>query len=71
MFGHFYFLNTLFSWTPKSLWTVTTAMKLKGTCSWKESYNKPRHLIKKQGHHFANKGPYSKSYDFSTSHVQM
>ena len=23
----------LFSWAPKSLWTVTTAMKLKGTCS--------------------------------------
>ena len=25
--------------------------------------------IKKQGHHFANKGPYSQSYDFSSSHV--
>ena len=22
-----------FSWAPKSLWTVTAAMKLKGTCS--------------------------------------
>ena len=27
--------------------------------------------IKKQGHHFANKGPYSQSYGFSSSHVQM
>ena len=27
---------TLFSWAPKSLKTVTTAMKLKGTCSLQE-----------------------------------
>ena len=27
--------------------------------------------IKKQRHHFANKGPYSQSYDFSSSHVWM
>ena len=26
----------LFSWAPKSLWTVTTAMKLKDTCSLEE-----------------------------------
>ena len=38
---------------------------------WKESYDKPRHLIKKQSHHFANKGLYSQSYGFSSSHVQM
>ena len=25
--------GTLFSWAPKSLWTVTAAMKLKDTCS--------------------------------------
>ena len=25
----------------------------------KESYDKPRQCIKKQRHHFANKGPYS------------
>ena len=25
--------QTFFSWAPKSLWTVTAAMKLKGTCS--------------------------------------
>ena len=24
---------SLFSWTPKSLWTVIAAMKLKDTCS--------------------------------------
>ena len=28
--------QTLFSWAPKSLQTVTAAMKLKGTCSLEE-----------------------------------
>ena len=27
--------------------------------------------IKKQRHYFANKGPYSQSYDFSSSHIWM
>ena len=27
--------------------------------------------IKKQKHHFADKGPYSQTYGFSSSHVQM
>ena len=38
---------------------------------WKESYDKPRQHMKKQRHHFADKGPYHKSYGFSSSHVQM
>ena len=38
---------------------------------WKESYDKPRQCTKKQRHHFANKGPYSQNYSFSSSHVQM
>ena len=29
---------------------------------WKKSYDKPRQCIKKQRHHFANKGLYSQSY---------
>ena len=33
--------HILFSWAPKSLWTVTAAVKLKDT-PWKQSYNKPR-----------------------------
>ena len=33
------------------------------------SYDKPRHHSKKQRHHFADKGPYSQSYAFSSSHV--
>ena len=36
---------------------------------WKKSYDKPRQHIKKQRHYFADKGPYSQSYGFSSSHV--
>ena len=38
---------------------------------WKKSYDQPRQHIKKQRHYFAHKGPYSQSYDFSSSHVWM
>ena len=37
----------------------------------KKSYDKPRQRIKKQRHYFANKGPPSKSYGFSSSQVWM
>ena len=36
---------------------------------WKKSYDQPRRHIKKQRHYFANKGPSSQSYGFSSSHV--
>ena len=36
---------------------------------WKKSYGQPRQPIKKQRHYFANKGPSSQSYGFSSSHV--
>ena len=42
---------------------------------WKKSYDQPRqHIkkhIKKQRHYFANKGPSSQGYGFSSSHAQM
>ena len=38
---------------------------------WKKSYDKSRQCIKKQRHHFADKGLYSQSFGFSSSHVQM
>ena len=38
---------------------------------WKESYDKSRQHIKKQRQYFANKGPSSQAYDFSSSHVWM
>ena len=49
----------------KSLQMVSEDMKLK------KIYDKPRQHIKKQRHHFANKGPYCQSYGFSSSHVWM
>jgi len=39
--------------------------------SWKKSYDQPRKLIKKQRYYFANKGPSSQGYGFSSSHVWM
>ena len=38
---------------------------------WKKSYDQPRQHIKKSRHLFANKGLYSQSYGFSSSHVWM
>ena len=38
---------------------------------WKESYDQPRQQIKKQRHYFANKGPSSQGYGFSSSRVWM
>ena len=60
-----------FFWAPKSLQVVTEAMKLKDAYSWKESYDQPRQHIKKQRHYFANQGPSSQGYGFSSSHVWM
>ena len=54
--------------------------EIKTLAPWKKSYDKlsvlksydqPRQHIKKQRHHFADKGPYSQSYGFSRSHVWM
>ena len=65
--------QSLFSWAPKALQIVTAAMKffkrhlpLEG----KAMTNLDR-VLKKQRHHFANKGPCSQSYDFSSSHIWM
>ena len=44
---------------------VTAAMKLKDA-PWKKSYDQPR-----QRYYFADKGPSSQSYGFSSSHVWM
>ena len=49
-----------------------------GNCSheskrkaWKKSYDQPRQHIEKLRYHFSNKGPFSQSYGFSSSHVRM
>ena len=36
---------------------------------WKESYDPTRQHVKKQRHYFANKGPSSQGYGFSSGHV--
>ena len=38
---------------------------------WKESYDQRRQHIEKQRHYFANKGPSSQGYGFSSGHVWM
>ena len=55
----------------KSLHMVTSAMKLQDTCSLEENYDQARQHAKKQRLYFANKGPSSQSYGFSSSHVWM
>ena len=50
---------------------VIAAMKLKDLTPWKVSYDRPRQHIKKQRHYFANEGPSSQGYGFSSSHVWM
>ena len=49
-------------WKRPVLWTLAP---------WKRSNDKPRQFIKKQRHHFANKGPSSQSYGFFSSDVWM
>ena len=39
--------------------------------AWKKSYDHPRQLFKKQRHYFANKGPSSQTFGFSSGHVCM
>ena len=39
--------------------------------SWKKSCDKPGQHIKKQRHHFADKGLYSQSYGFSSTDVRV
>ena len=46
-------------------------MKSKTLTPWKEGYDQPRQHIKKQRHYFANKGPSSQGYGFSSGHVWM
>ena len=43
--------------------------EIKTLAPWKESYDQHRQHIKKQRHDFANKGPSSQGYGFSSSHV--
>ena len=62
----FYFLgvqNHCRWWLQPCNWKTLTP--------WKESYDQSRQHIKKQRYYFANKGPSSQGYGFSSSHVWM
>ena len=59
---------------------LSSKITVDGNCShkikkmlapWKKGYDKPRQHIKKQRHHFADKGPYNQSYGFFSSHIWM
>ena len=50
---------------------VTTVTKLRLLLLRRKLYDKPRQHIKKQRHHFANKGLYSQRHGFSGSCVRM
>ena len=41
--------------------------EIKTLTPWKEIYDQPRQHIQKQRHYFANKGPSSQDYGFSSS----
>ena len=45
--------------------------EIKTFTPWKKSYDQPRQHIEKQRHYFADKGPSSQGYGFSSSHVWM
>ena len=61
--------ETLF-WGSKSTADDDRSMKLKDAPR-KKNHDEPRSCVKKQRHHFADKGLYSQSYGFSSSHVWM
>ena len=63
--------QTLFLGTPKSLQMLTAAMKLKDAYSLEEKYDQPRQHIQKQRHYFANQGPSSQGYGFTSRQVWM
>ena len=69
--GHSGNTDRLFSWASKSFRCWLQLWNRKMLAPWKESYDKSRQHIKNQRHYFANKGPYSQSYGFSSSHVLM
>ena len=64
--------------TVRDLIFLSSQIAIDGDCShevkrhpWKKSYDQPRQYIKKQRNYFANKGPSSQSYGFSSSHVWL
>ena len=59
------------SWALKSLWMVSAARKLEDDYFLARKLWQPRQRIKKQRHHFVNKGLYSQGYGLSSGHVWL
>ena len=57
----------LLSWALKSPQMVTAVMKLRHLLLGRKAMTN----LEKQRHYFANKGPSSQSYGFSSGHVWM
>ena len=62
---------TDYFWGSKITADGDCSHEIKTLAPQKKSYDQPRQHIKKQRHYFANKGPSSQSYGFSSSHVWM
>ena len=58
-------VQILFSYAPKSLWTVTVAMKLVCLLLGRKVMTNLDSVLIKQRYHFADKDPSSQSYGFS------
>ena len=63
--------QTLFLGGSKITADGDCSQEIKMLAPWKKSYDQPRQHIKKQRYYFANTGPSSQSYGFSSSHVWM
>ena len=61
----------IFGGAPKSLQMLTAAMKLNDACSLEEKLWPTWQHINKQRYFFANTGPSSQGYGFSSGHVWM
>ena len=62
-------IQTLFSWAPKITEDSDCSHEIQRCLLLGRKAMKPRQRIKKQRHHFADKGLYSQSYGFSSSRV--
>ena len=58
-------------WGSKITADGDCSQEIKTLTLWKKSYDQPRQHIKKQRHYFANKGPSSQGYGFSSGRVWM
>ena len=61
--------QTLTFWAPKSLQIVTAAMKLRYLLLGRKVMTNLDSILKSRDIYFANKGPSSQDYGFSSSHV--